>query len=241
MRNALPFDVQVASACSESWEGMSGSLRERFCESCNRQVHDLAAMTPRQIERLVATSGGRLCGRVTRRQDGSLVTLPAERGRGRLATLTLSVALGAAPAALAQAGSTTPAPSFSLKGTVRDIQGALIVGSRVTVVRGEVPIADAATDGAGHFAVALPAGEYQLRVTADGFSHFSAPVSANLDNSAVADVTLKPATEVTVQVTAPAETSDSTTGGELAIDYGPWYRRLWFHVRHPVLYFKHLF
>jgi hypothetical protein len=241
MRRVLPFEVTVAGPCGESWDAMSGSLRERFCPSCSRSVHDLAAMTPSQIDRLVAKSGGRLCGRITRRQDGSLVMLEPVPSRPRLATLTLSVVLGVAPAALAQSGSASPSPSFSLKGTVRDIQGAVIVGSKITLVRGDTLAADTATDTSGQFALMLPMGQYQLLVTAPGFSHFSAPVSASSEDSAVAEVTLKSATEVTVQVVSSPPTLDATTGGVLAISYGPWYKRLEFHLRHPILFLKHIF
>jgi hypothetical protein len=198
-------------------------------------------MTPRQIERLVAASGGELCGRVTRRKDGSLVTLEPTPGRTGLAALSLSVLLGVSPAAIAQAGPSSTSSSFSLKGTVRDSQGRVIVGSKVTLVQGEVSVVATATDSAGQFAVMLPVGKYQLRVSAEGFSHFSAPVLASLDDAAVADVALKPATEVTVQVVSSSSTVDPTTGGVLVINYGPWYQRLWFHVRHPILYVKHIF
>jgi hypothetical protein len=237
----LPFEINVDIPCNETWSEMRGSSQVRHCSSCDRQVHDFAAMTPRQIDRLVAESGGHLCGRITRREDGSLVTLEPTTGRARLAAVGLSLALGVAPMALAQSGAPAPPASFSLSGTVKDIQGGAIAGSKIILMRGATAFADVATDGAGQFSVLLPAGKYELRVTAEGFSHFSAFVSTNSENAAVAEVTLKPAMEVNLQVTTTPATLDATTGGELSIDYGPWYRRLWFHLRHPVLYVRHIF
>lgn len=183
-RRVLPFHVEVSKPCSESWDTMSGAVRQRHCGVCHKQVHNFAAMTPREIERLVAETGGHLCGRITRRGDGSLVTLEPTQQRQRFAALTLSAALGIAPAAVAQTGSPTQqvqgqqtsssgAAAFSLTGTVRDIQGGLISGADVVIASGSASIARTKTDAAGAFAVLLPAGEYQLRATAVGFSHSS--------------------------------------------------------------------
>jgi hypothetical protein len=242
MRRVLPFEVDVDRPCTESWASMTGSSRERHCVSCDRQVHDFAAMTPRQIERLVAETGGHLCARITRRQDGSLIMLKPDPGQFGLVALTLSVALGIAPAALAQGVSISSAPSSLLRGTVRDIQGAVIVGSKVTLMRGAVEAFTMKSDETGQFAVSIPSGEYQILVSAPGFSHFSALISTDIDGPAVADVTLKAAPEeVTVQVTSPVPTTDFTTGGEVVMRYGPWYKRLEFHLRHPILYAKHIF
>jgi hypothetical protein len=222
---------------------MLGTVRQRHCASCDRQVHNFAAMTPREIERLVAETGGHLCARLTRREDGSLVMLePAKRAPHRL-NLAVTAALALLPATVCAQTSPTGAPEsvFSLTGTVRDIQGALISGSSLTVFHGNNRVVDAKTDAVGRFDLSLPAGEYELRATAAGFSHFSAPISAAIGNAAVADITLRPSAEFNVQVTTSAPVTDATTGGEIAISYGPWYRRLEFHLRHPILYLKHLF
>jgi hypothetical protein len=105
-RRALPFELAVSNPCTESWDGMAGTTRQRHCDLCNKHVYNLAAMTPWQIEVLVAESGGNLCARVERREDGSLVTLEPSTSRAQFATLALSAALAIAPAAaLAQ---TTP-------------------------------------------------------------------------------------------------------------------------------------
>ena len=41
-----PLDrVRVASACPESWEGMTGDDRTRFCGRCRMNVYNLSGMT----------------------------------------------------------------------------------------------------------------------------------------------------------------------------------------------------
>jgi len=53
MHRKLPFEVTVASPCEELWGAMRGSTRERHCELCDRQVHNFAALTAKEIEKLV--------------------------------------------------------------------------------------------------------------------------------------------------------------------------------------------
>jgi hypothetical protein len=57
--------------------------RSRFCESCGKVVQDISLMTDRQVRELAirAAAGERVCGRVTRRMDGGLVTLGAGQTR----------------------------------------------------------------------------------------------------------------------------------------------------------------
>lgn len=45
-------DVQITAPCEEDWERMSPDAggRKRFCDACNKQVHDLSAMDERSAE-----------------------------------------------------------------------------------------------------------------------------------------------------------------------------------------------
>jgi hypothetical protein len=58
----LKYEVRVAEPCREDWSRMAGDARQRYCEACERHVHNFAAMTSREIERLIETSSGRVCG-----------------------------------------------------------------------------------------------------------------------------------------------------------------------------------
>ena len=73
-RTDLLSRVRVASACSASWDAMEGDERVRFCRLCNLNVYNLSALTKAEAESLVARTEGRLCGRMFRRADGTILT-----------------------------------------------------------------------------------------------------------------------------------------------------------------------
>jgi hypothetical protein len=53
---------------------MQGNAQLRHCEHCNKDVHNLAAMSPKAIEELITQTGGKFCARIVRCEDGSLLT-----------------------------------------------------------------------------------------------------------------------------------------------------------------------
>lgn len=54
---------------------MSGGDQVRLCGSCKRHVYNVAAMSRRELDRLIATHEGKApCFRIFRRADGTLVT-----------------------------------------------------------------------------------------------------------------------------------------------------------------------
>jgi hypothetical protein len=75
--------VRVASPCPVRWEKMAatGDERVRHCTMCSLNVHDLAGMTPGEVEALLAShfvpgganQGKRLCGTIRRRADGTII------------------------------------------------------------------------------------------------------------------------------------------------------------------------
>jgi hypothetical protein len=66
--------VEIASPCHASWEQMAGNDRVRFCDHCSLNVYNLSAMTRRQAEDLIQQRQGRLCVRLYRRRDGTVLT-----------------------------------------------------------------------------------------------------------------------------------------------------------------------
>src|SRR5690349_9942376 len=78
MRNAgvgVSLDVlTVERPCPADWQAMRGDERVRFCEHCSMNVYNLSAMTGQAAERLVAEREGRLCVRLYRRLDGTVIT-----------------------------------------------------------------------------------------------------------------------------------------------------------------------
>jgi hypothetical protein len=91
--------MRVASPCNVSWETMEGDARVRFCRLCSLNVYDISNMTRAEVEALVLKTEGRLCGRMTRRADGTVLTKDCPVGL-RALRRRASRAAGAAFAAL---------------------------------------------------------------------------------------------------------------------------------------------
>lgn len=53
---------------------MEGDERVRFCRQCELHVYNISEMTKADAESLVARTEGRLCGRMYRRADGTILT-----------------------------------------------------------------------------------------------------------------------------------------------------------------------
>ncbi|MEZ4450927.1 MAG: hypothetical protein R3B09_15710 [Nannocystaceae bacterium] len=71
----LVDDVRIQNPCHEDWSAMDGRGARRFCESCERHVHDLSAMSEDEARDLVgeaARSGERICVRYSVQTDGSI-------------------------------------------------------------------------------------------------------------------------------------------------------------------------
>src|SRR5262249_32841839 len=66
---------KIVSPCSTDWDQMSGDEKRRFCVECDKFVYDFLQMTRQQIEAIVSIHQGRMCARIKRRPDGSLLTL----------------------------------------------------------------------------------------------------------------------------------------------------------------------
>lgn len=102
--------VQVKSPCQEPWEDMHGGKTRRHCDRCERDVHNLSAMTRREADAVFArrAAGERVCVRYTVDADGQVEfrkepLIPAHllrRGRqvAMGASLMASAMLGCAPA-----------------------------------------------------------------------------------------------------------------------------------------------
>ena len=70
-----PLDsVQIASPCSANWNEMYGDERKRFCSECKLNVYNLSGMTRREAENFLINSEGRVCLRIFRRNDGTVLT-----------------------------------------------------------------------------------------------------------------------------------------------------------------------
>jgi hypothetical protein len=188
--------LQVVSPCSTGWDRMSGDEKKRFCSECNKFVYDFSQMTRRQVEAIVSIHRGRMCARITRRPDGSLLTLetpPAHpivaRRASPVVNATLAAILGLGPPANALnvdvsavrlvagadadgKGAKTPygGGEAVVGGMVVDPQGAVIPNAAVKLISDAGAELETKTSGEGEFRFAqVPYGAYIMLVEAKGF------------------------------------------------------------------------
>jgi hypothetical protein len=196
--------LRIASPCSASWAGMPGNDKVRHCAQCQLDVYNFSAMTPLEINQIVAARTGRLCARFYQRPDGTMLTenCPAGVRAGVLRGSTVAAAALAALVTIApantsavpsQARSSSLQTQSTLQGLtleVRDAAGGLIPGATISLVNAKTGQHwDLTTDSNGVLALTdLPAGSYDLTVTASGFSIF---VEKNLTVPGSANVTLQ--------------------------------------------------
>lgn len=64
----------VASPCKARWESMAGDARARLCGQCSRHVYDFSQLTETEITALLVEKEGRVCARLYRRRDGTVLT-----------------------------------------------------------------------------------------------------------------------------------------------------------------------
>ncbi|MGH9944210.1 MAG: carboxypeptidase-like regulatory domain-containing protein [Pyrinomonadaceae bacterium] len=181
---------------------MDGDERVRFCGQCDKHVYDISKLTRRQAEDLVANTQRRLCARIIRRPDGSILTAdePLRLSSFKLrapkivgAAFSALLSLSATPLtqsqerppekAAAQAPRATeqgelvrrvPTKTATLRGTVYDINKAVIVGATVTLLNNKTKVEiSALSDEEGTFRFqTLEAGSYTLTIIAPGFNLF---------------------------------------------------------------------
>src|SRR5688500_10140539 len=118
-RNEKLNRLVIGSPCTQPWSAMQGDEKRRHCRECNRLVHDLVQLTPREIAGLVEASRGRLCGRITRDGAGRLVTgelVPPEAspaGSFRASPVAAAVVGGLLALSGGAASSQAPAPAVA--------------------------------------------------------------------------------------------------------------------------------
>ena len=77
-------DLRIASPCSANWDEMAGDDRQRFCGECRLNVYNLSGMTEDEAESLIINSEGRVCVRMFRRADGTVITKNCPVGWARV-------------------------------------------------------------------------------------------------------------------------------------------------------------
>ena len=67
-------NVAIAAPCKASWDAMVGDARVRFCGQCEKNVYNLSAMPRDEAEALLAAREGKMCVRLYKREDGTVMT-----------------------------------------------------------------------------------------------------------------------------------------------------------------------
>ena len=77
-------NIAIASPCEANWDEMAGDDRSRFCASCSKHVYNIGSMTAEEASSLFLESEGKLCARIFRRSDGTVLTADCPVGIGRI-------------------------------------------------------------------------------------------------------------------------------------------------------------
>jgi hypothetical protein len=119
-------NLRIAAPCPASWEEMAGDARVRHCTLCSLNVYNFAEMTRDEVRELLVRTEGRVCARLYRRADGTVLTRDCPTGLRALQRRASRVAAALIAALLA-----LPAGVFG--GTIGGKPRLKTRGSRVTL------------------------------------------------------------------------------------------------------------
>jgi Carboxypeptidase regulatory-like domain len=67
-------EMRIATPCPVGWDQMTGDERVRHCRLCDLHVYNFSDMTRKEAQSLIEQSSGRICARLFRRADGTVIT-----------------------------------------------------------------------------------------------------------------------------------------------------------------------
>jgi len=186
------FDISklgVSKPCPIPWESMIGNDRVRKCDTCQLNIFNIESMTTSEVEKLISSSQPyRLCIRLVRRADGTVMTRDCPKGlsayRKRLTSLvTVSIAavLSAFSVSYGQhkdantinngvtcsALTINQTGSSCLTGLVTDVNGATIPKIRIRLFldKAKRPLKETYSDNEGRFSFTdLMPGTYLVEI-----------------------------------------------------------------------------
>lgn len=234
--------IRIASPCGVGWEKMSGDDSVRFCEECSLHVYNISEMTASEAHALITESEGRICARLYRRADGTVLTkdcpvgLKAFRRRvsrtaGAALTAILTLCTVAFGQSRKQESETCVVTGVTVKreaakdkqttlvGVLTDFTGAFITGAQVTLSnQGTKAKVTATSNDEGIFSFSnLPVGKYTVTIEAAGFSSsVLKDFEVKQDELIKLDAALKvakPVVEITVGMIVTSEPSTKNQDG----------------------------
>jgi hypothetical protein len=160
--------LSIQNPCHENWAGMSGGQRARFCSSCRRTVHDFSQLTRREAAKLIRRSDGRLCGRISHDDQGEVMFRHEPHAKTMIQLAGISLLSVSAFAQTPAANAVPGACTYQVR--VVDAAGAPVPGAQVSAGPRH-----GNTGPDGFFSTNLPAGHYQVQITAPGFQPYTQP------------------------------------------------------------------
>jgi hypothetical protein len=147
-------NLAIAAPCTADWDQMVGDERVRFCRQCEKNVYNLSAMARDEAEALLAARESKMCVRLYKRADGTVLTSDCpvgvkRRRRRRAVAGVVGGGLMAAGAALAAlGGQRTMGSAVPLTGAVAPVETATTVttgaatemGSAIPVMGAPPPV-----------------------------------------------------------------------------------------------------
>ncbi|HWF92156.1 MAG TPA: carboxypeptidase-like regulatory domain-containing protein [Terriglobales bacterium] len=177
-------EVRIASPCTADWNKMQGDDRVRHCAQCNLDVYNFAAMSDLDVEQLIANRQGRLCARIYRRADGTVLTQNCPVGFraqvrkiSRIAGAALSAAMSVT-FAVAQIRLPNHQPTQVAQRTKAAISVHVSERSGAVIPKATILLSDSETGKEFHETTGtngdvqlanLSAGRYQIAISAPGF------------------------------------------------------------------------
>lgn len=185
--------MRIASPCPTNWEGMKGDERARYCDLCNLHVYNISEMTNKEVKTLIAKTEGRICARLYKRIDGTVITkdcpvgLRAIRRRvsrvaGVAITAIFSFCMSVMGQSSAKEDKSCPSPykitieqiqenHSEVQGVVSDPNGAVVAGADVSLINDDTGAElKTITNDVGTFKFStVEKGSYHLKVLAAGF------------------------------------------------------------------------
>jgi hypothetical protein len=174
---------------------MKGDERVRFCDLCSLHVYNIAELTANETKSLIANTEGRICARLFRRSDGTVITKDCPVGLrairrhvARIAGAVFATMLSLFGSAFGQkqpAGQCRQQVTISrtttddlkenglVKGVVLDRNGAVIPGAVVALTElnsTKIYQVSSNVEGRFEFPIVTP-GTYELNVIKDGFKN----------------------------------------------------------------------
>lgn len=244
--NKQNFDInklRVASPCSVGWDTMIGDERIRRCHSCELNIYNIAEMTKSEVEDLITKREDRVCIRLYKRADGTVLTKDCPVGFrsyqkrvAHFAGATLATILGLFSVSFAQKEDKKSVDASKVKivrthdqnqesvlsGVVTDSNGAIIPKAELKLYKiGDKKSFKIKSDEDRNYSFKnISAGNYTLEIKYQGFmTHKLVNLEVRSSEKIEINVELQPSQESVVVGIFASESLIDTTSSSLTTKF----------------------